>query len=107
MLLSKPGELFISPKKLGNSPPVHRFPGDKNNTTHKEVRLEKCLAKLQANKKKARRQSQTTGVSWNKSSEKWQVRVSLDGKQRSIGYFVEEADAVALVLMVLDHLDPS
>jgi hypothetical protein len=33
------------------------------------------------------------GYSWNKRAQKWRARISIDGKQKYLGYFVLEADA--------------
>lgn len=40
--------------------------------------------------------SGVTGVCWNKRSERWQVRISIDGKEKSLGYFDKLEDAIAV-----------
>jgi hypothetical protein len=37
--------------------------------------------------------SQYKGVYWNKNRNKWQVGITIDGKQKHIGYFTDEHDA--------------
>jgi hypothetical protein len=40
--------------------------------------------------------SKYRGVSWDKSMKKWSARVCLRGKQRTLGYFTDEAEAAAV-----------
>jgi hypothetical protein len=37
--------------------------------------------------------SEYRGVSWSKSSKKWQAQIHFDGKQRHLGYFADEKEA--------------
>lgn len=37
--------------------------------------------------------SQYKGVTWNKRNKKWQAQITIDGKNRYLGLFVDEADA--------------
>ena len=40
--------------------------------------------------------SGTTGVCWNRKTEKWQVRIKLSGKTKSLGYFSDKSKAIAI-----------
>ena len=41
--------------------------------------------------------SGVTGVSWNKTAGKWQARITVDGKQKDLGYFVDLVEATEVV----------
>lgn len=46
------------------------------------------------NKISSNNTSGVSGVSWNKSSQKWNARISIDGKPINLGYFIDFDDAV-------------
>lgn len=47
------------------------------------------------NTKQKRKKSNTpyTGIHWNKNRQKWQVQLTVNGKQRGFGYFTDEIEA--------------
>jgi hypothetical protein len=38
-------------------------------------------------------QTKAKGYTWNKSKNKWQAQIKLDGKSKTLGYFENEEDA--------------
>ena len=44
-------------------------------------------------KEEAVKPSKYRGVSWNKQSKRWQVRIHANGKQKHLGYFEDETEA--------------
>ena len=54
--------------------------------------------------------SKYTGVSWMKSSKKWIAYITIDGKRKHLGYFINElkaSEAYQSVLSLLERLSPS
>lgn len=59
------------------------------------LRLVDRQTNLMNSTKYANNKSGHTGVRWNKTSNKWQVFISVKGKRKHLGYFKELTDAVA------------
>jgi hypothetical protein len=38
--------------------------------------------------------SGTTGVTWNKLRQKWVAQLTIDGRNKSLGYFIHKQDAI-------------
>lgn len=55
-------------------------------------------------KTKDKRTSKFKGVSWHKSNDKWQARITTDGKQRHLGLFSTEEEANEAYLRAKEEL---
>lgn len=44
------------------------------------------------------------GISWNKTANKWQARICVNGKSKSLGYYVNEEDARSAYLAAKEDL---
>lgn len=66
---------------------------NKNNNTLENLRWCNKSENLQNQAKRKDCSSQYIGVSWHKRHKKWNASVSIDGKQKHLGYFDNEIDA--------------
>lgn len=48
--------------------------------------------------------SKYAGVSWDKPSQKWRVRIHINGKRKSLGYYINEKEASEVYLKELKEL---
>tara|TARA_R110002073_G_scaffold83512_1_gene199191 strand:+ start:106 stop:609 length:504 start_codon:yes stop_codon:yes gene_type:complete len=55
--------------------------------------LELDTTRNNSNLKHIKSSSEYTGVSWNKSSEKWMASIHINGKTKYLGYFTDETEA--------------
>lgn len=53
---------------------------------------------------KANNTSGAKGVFWNKSSGKWQVAITANGKQKHFGYFIDKDEAIAASIKAREKL---
>lgn len=65
--------------------------GDTLNNSIKNLRW--ITASGNCMNKKSRGSSKYLGVNWNKASNKWVARISIDGKRKFLGYFDDEEEA--------------
>ncbi len=57
--------------------------------------IEQSFARAAQKPDKAIPQSNVSGISWDSSVQKWQVRIWKHGKQKTIGRYKLESDAIA------------
>ena len=57
--------------------------------------IEQAFTKAAIKPDKAIPQSNVSGISWDSSVQKWQVRIWTHGKQKTIGRYKLESDAIA------------
>ena len=55
-------------------------------------------------KKKENFSSKYRGVFWNKSNSKWRAEITINGKKKHLGYFINEKDAYECYKKVNDEL---
>ena len=53
-------------------------------------------AKKQQDEQPPHRPSKYVGVTWHKQEKKWQVRIKIDGKQKSLGLYHDEKEAARI-----------
>tara|TARA_R110000824_G_scaffold79611_1_gene200511 strand:- start:284 stop:781 length:498 start_codon:yes stop_codon:yes gene_type:complete len=66
---------------------------DFDRTNNKLDNLELVTTRENTNRKHIKSSSRYVGVSWSKSSSKWEARIRVNGKQLYLGYFVDELEA--------------
>lgn len=74
---------------------IDHIDGDKTNNRIANLRDVPKSVNLRNARMKRNNTTGATGVYWDKRSAKWQAQITVDGRQRSLGYFDEKADAVA------------
>jgi len=52
--------------------------------------------RIRKKRKRVETSDRVSGVTWNKVSQAWQVRVRVDGKEKTLGRFKEKEDAISL-----------
>ncbi|MHC4185837.1 MAG: HNH endonuclease [Planctomycetota bacterium] len=69
---------------------------NRNSVDNRRVNLRAATQKQNVwNRKFARKRGRTryNGIRWDKNKEKWQVRLTIDGRRRSFGYYADEIEA--------------
>jgi len=82
---------FLGHKPGGYSIVVNHIDFDKTNNNLRNLEL--TTQRNNANKKHLKSKSEYTGVCWNKPANKWVSCITLNGKNKYLGYFVNEIDA--------------
>lgn len=64
-------------------------------TDNRVENLEIITTRENANQKhlKTNRSSEYTGVNWHKRDKKWRAKITINGKEKFLGYFINEYDA--------------
>jgi hypothetical protein len=81
---------------LNHVPCGHKFVVNHKNfirTDNRAENLEIVTNRENTNKNHLKSTSNYTGVSWHKPSNKWISFISINGKNKNLGYFVNELDA--------------
>ena len=81
---------FLNHKRCGMEEVVDHI--DNNQQNNRLDNLQLTTQRRNTSKDKSG-VSQYTGVNWNKGAQKWQARIWIDGKRKSLGYFHNEYDA--------------
>jgi len=66
--------------------------------------LEIVTNRENCNKKHLKSTSEYVGVSWSNTFNKWQTHITIDGKIKNLGYFIDELEAAKAYLKVLNNL---
>tara|TARA_R110002096_G_C14282517_1_gene696754 strand:- start:119 stop:592 length:474 start_codon:yes stop_codon:yes gene_type:complete len=74
-------------------------------------RLNNCLNNLQlisqrknTSKDREGYSSKYVGVSWSKNNKKWRAEISVDGKSKYLGYFIDELEAHKTYKIALNNI---
>jgi hypothetical protein len=84
-------ESFLNHKRCGYKLVVNHL--DFNKTNNNLNNLELVTARENCNKKHLKSSSKYTGVYWNKNANKWNSRITLNGKLKHLGLFTDELEA--------------
>lgn len=84
-------ESFLNHKRCGLKLVVNHIDFDKTN--NKLDNLEVITQRENTNKKHLKSSSQYTGVYWSKQFKKWKVLITINNKQKFLGYFTDELEA--------------
>ena len=84
-------ESFLNHKRCGHKLVVNHL--DFNKTNNNLNNLELVTARENCNKKHLKSSSKYTGVYWNKNANKWNSRITLNGKLKHLGLFTNELEA--------------
>ena len=84
-------ESFLNHKRCGHKLVVNHL--DFNKTNNNLNNLELVTARENCNKKHLKSSSKYTGVYWNKNANKWNSRITLNGKLKHLGLFTDELEA--------------
>lgn len=100
---------FLGHKPCGYKIVVDHIDHNKLNDNLLNLRL--ISQRENTNRKHLKSSSKFTGVSWSKQSNKWVASISINGKTKSLGYFVDEIESSkayqkALKELVLIHVPP-
>lgn len=87
-------ESFLDHKRCGMKLVVNHI--DFNKTNNNVNNLEIVTQRENANLKHIKSSSQYIGVYWNKRANKWHSRIVVNGKQKHLGYFINELEASGL-----------
>lgn len=93
---------------LNHKPDGHKFVVDHidNNSFNNNVENLQIITNRQnSSKDKKGFTSKYTGVYWHKSSNKWNSRIRINGRQIDLGYFKNEYDAHLAYINELDKLN--
>jgi hypothetical protein len=77
---------------------------DKLNNNIDNLRVATHSQNLANGSQRKNNTSGTTGVSWNKETGKWRVKVKLNYKTHHGGYFVNKEDAIAKAIQMREEL---
>jgi hypothetical protein len=89
------GKTVYMHRLLMGEPDCHVDHRDGNglNNTRENMRVATHSQNSQNRRKRAGTSSRYKGVSWCRSCSKWEAYISVDGRQRRLGYFDSEIDA--------------
>jgi len=82
---------FLNHKPCGYKEVVDHIDNDKTNNSLDNLQL--ITNRENTSKDKTGGTSKYVGVYWNKGAQKWQARIWIDGKRKSLGYFDDEYEA--------------
>lgn len=81
-------------RKIMNFPrdlQIDHIDGNGLNNTRSNLRL--ATARMNSQNKHSRKTSKCAGVCWIKSEQRWRARIEISGKERCLGFFLQEIDA--------------
>ena len=84
-------ESFLNHERCGYELVVNHINHDRQD--NRPENLEIVSNRENTNRKHLRSSSKYTGVSWQKSANKWRVMIRFNGKQRYLGLFTDELEA--------------
>ena len=84
-------EAFLNHKSCGHNLVVNHI--NFNKTDNRVDNLEIVTARENCNHKHIKSSSKYTGVTWYKSSKKWMSQITINGKNKHLGYFDSELKA--------------
>jgi hypothetical protein len=82
---------FLNHKLCGHKLVVNHI--NFNKLDNRLTNLEIISQRENCNKKHIKSSSKHTGVTWNKNAKKWKSHIVINGKQKYLGYFINEIDA--------------
>jgi hypothetical protein len=83
---------------------IDHFDIDPTNNKIENLRLATRSQNNRNIKKKENFSSKYRGVFWNKSNSKWRAEITINGKKKHLGYFINEKDAYECYKKVNDEL---
>jgi len=95
-------EAFLDHKRCGFKLVVNHI--DFNKTNNNVNNLEIVTARENTNRKHIESTSKYTGVHWYKITNKWRAVIVINGKQKHLGYFVDELEASEAYQKELNNL---
>ena len=93
---------FLNHTPNGNKIVVDHIDNDKTNNKLSNLQLISNRENLSKDKKGC--SSKYTGVSWNKSVNKWVANITINGKVKYLGYYTEELEAAKAYQNALNAL---
>ena len=93
---------FLNHKRCGHKLVVNHIDFDKTN--NKLDNLEIVTARENSNQKHLKSSSKYVGVSWHKRFNKWVSRITINGKNKHLGYFTNELEASKSYKIALKNL---
>ena len=84
-------ESFLNHERCGYELVINHINHDRQD--NRPENLEIVSNRENTNRKHLRSSSKYTGVSWQKSANKWRVMIRFNGKQRYLGLFTDEIEA--------------
>ena len=95
-------EAFLNHKRCGMEFVINHI--DFNKTNNKVENLEIITNRENSNQKHLKSSSIYTGVSWDKRYNKWRSNITVNGKLKHLGYFINELEASEVYKKELNNL---
>lgn len=90
---------FLNHKPNGFDIVVDHIDGNKTNNNVKNLQLVSMSMNTKKKINKSNKYSMHKGVSWNKNSNKWRAYIFIDKKEKHLGYYINEIEAINVVKM--------
>ena len=84
---------FLDHVRCGHKKDVHHIDGVRTNNKLSNLEVLTRQEHIIETWKSIGKTSAYTGVSWHKRSNRWKVQIRINGKQKGLGYFINEIDA--------------